>query len=110
MPVAKVFLASEERSHSWEELVINVATAKVLHLPEEDIYEPARIWEWPAGQAVQGVDAFKLHCHVNTMKEPAIMVIGDSAAAPTLISQRFLENLQASNWDDKEEQNSNSYN
>ncbi len=94
--VAEVYLASEERSHSWEELVINVATTEILHLPEEDIYEPKRIWERPAGHAVQGVDAFKLRCHVNTMKEPAAVVIGDSGAAPTLISQKFLENMQAS--------------
>ena len=93
---AKVFLASEESSHSWEELVINIASAKMLHLPEEDIYEPTRIWEWLAGHAVQGINAFKLCCHVITMKEPAAVVIGDSGAAPTLISQKFLENLQAS--------------
>ena len=95
-PVVEVFLASEERSHSWEELVINIASAEVLHLPEEDIYEPGCIWERPAGHAVRGIDAFKLCCHVNTMKEPAVVVIGGSGAAPTLISQRFLENLQAS--------------
>ena len=95
-PVVEVFLVSEERSHSWEELVINIASAEVLHLPEEDIYEPGCIWERPAGHAVRGIDAFKLCCHVNTMKEPAIVVIGGSGAAPTLISQRFLENLQAS--------------
>jgi len=94
--VAEVYLASKEHSHSWEELAVNVATTEILHLPEEDIYEPKRIWERPASHAVQGVDAFKLRCHVNTMKEPATVVIGDSGAAPTLISQKFLENMQAS--------------
>jgi len=94
--VAEVFLASEERSHSWNELEVNIVDIESLHLPEEDIYEPTRIWERPAGHAVRGVDAFKLRCHVNTLKEPAAVVIGDSGAAPTLISQAFLEKLQAS--------------
>jgi len=92
-PMAEVFLAIEERSHSWEELAVNVVDTE---LPEEDIYEPTRIWERPAGHAVRGVDAFKLRCYVNTLKEPAAVVIGDSGAAPTLISQKFLETLQAS--------------
>ena len=92
----EVFLAIEERSHHWEELAVNVVDTELLHLPEEDIYEPTRIWERPAGHAVRGVDAFKLRCHINTLKEPAVVVIGDSGAAPTLISQRFLEKLQAS--------------
>ena len=92
----EVFLAIEEHSHHWEELAVNVVDTELLHLPEEDIYEPTRIWERPAGHAVRGVDAFKLHCHINTLKEPAVVVIGDSGAAPTLISQRFLEKLQAS--------------
>jgi hypothetical protein len=35
-------------------------------------------------------------CHVNSLKEPAAIVIGDSGAAPTLISQRFLESLKFS--------------
>jgi len=59
----------------------------------EDVYEPARAWERPAGHAVRGVDAFKLHCHVNSLKEPAAIVIGDSGAAPTLISSSFLSKL-----------------
>ena len=67
-----------------------------LHLPEEGVYEPQRIWERPAGHAVQGVDAFKVLCHVNSLNEPAVAVIGDSGAAPTLISHKFLQSLQAS--------------
>ena len=66
-PAAEVFLAIEERSQSWEELAVNVIDTETLHLPEEDIYEPTRIWERPAGHAVRGVDAFKLHCHINTL-------------------------------------------
>ena len=108
-PVAEVFLAIEGRSHSWEELVVNIVDTETLHLPEEDIYEPTRIWERPAGHAVQGIDAFKLHCHVNTLKEPAAVVIGDSGAAPTLILQKFLQNLQASKRNDEEAQNSSLY-
>ena len=95
-PAAEVFLAIEEHSQSWEELAVNIIDTEVLHLPEEDIYEPTQIWERPAGHAVRGVNAFKLHCHINTLKEPAMVVIGDSGATPTLISQKFLENLQAS--------------
>jgi hypothetical protein len=83
-------------SHSWQELAATTADIENLILPEEDIYEPNRIWERPAGHAVQGVEAFKIRCHVNTLKEPAAIVIGDSGAAPTLISQDFLQNLQAS--------------
>jgi hypothetical protein len=45
---------------------------------------------------VQGIDAFKLLCHVNSLKEPAAIVVGDSGAAPTLISQKFLESLKVS--------------
>src|SRR6266852_4603042 len=57
--VAEVFLASEECSHSWNELEVNVVDIESLHLLEEDIYEPTQIWERPAGHAVRGVDAFK---------------------------------------------------
>src|SRR5271169_4504283 len=60
------------------------------------MYKPIKAWERPAGHAVRGVDAFKLLCHVNSLKEPASIVIGDSGAAPILISQSFLENLQCS--------------
>ena len=59
----------------------------------EDVYEPARAWEWPAGHSVRGVDAFKLHCHVNSLKELAVIMIGNSGAAPMLISSTFLSKL-----------------
>jgi hypothetical protein len=83
-------------SHSWAEIAVNLIESDDLHLPEEGVYEPQRIWERPAGHAVQGVDAFKVLCHVNSLNEPAVAVIGDSGAAPTLISHKFLQSLQAS--------------
>jgi hypothetical protein len=47
-------------------------------------------WDKPPGLAVRGVDTFKLLCSVNDPhKEPAV-VVGDSGAAPTLISEEFL--------------------
>ena len=65
-------------------------------LPEEGVYKPQQIWERLAGHAVKDVDTFKLRCHVNTLQEPAITVIGDSRAAPMLISDKFLKSLIAS--------------
>ena len=60
----------------------------------EDVYKPALAGERPAGHSVKGVDAFKLHCHVNSLREPAAIVIGDSGAVPTtLISSSFLSKL-----------------
>jgi len=56
--------------------------------------EPSRIWERPPRHAARGIDAFKVLCHVNN--EPAVAVVGDSGAAPTLISHKFLQALQAS--------------
>ena len=66
-----------------------------LHLPKEGVYEPKRIWERPASHAVKGIDAFKICCHINSLDEPAAVVIGDSGAAPTLISHDFLHSLMA---------------
>ena len=48
----EVFQAIKECSHHWEELAVNMVDTELLHLPEEDIYEPTRIWERPAGHAV----------------------------------------------------------
>jgi hypothetical protein len=42
---------------------------------------------------VKGIDAFKIRCHLNSLNEPAAVVIGDSGAAPTLISHEFLKSL-----------------
>jgi hypothetical protein len=82
---------------TWSTIPVNVAELQAgTECPTEDMYEPVPIWERPAGHAVQGVDAFKLTCHVNNLKEPATVVIGDTGAAPTLISQRYLESLKLS--------------
>jgi hypothetical protein len=62
----------------------------------EDVYEPAPAWERPPGHALQGIDAFKIMCHINSLKEPATVAIGDSGAVPTLILQSFLNLLTMS--------------
>ena len=88
-------LSSEECS--WESLPALVAADEPpWESPSEKVYKPRPIWERPAGHAVQGVDAFKVLCHVNSLQEPAAIVVGDSGAAPTLISQRFLDSLKLS--------------
>ena len=46
------------------------------------------------GHAAKGIDAFKVLCHVNCLKEAAAIVIGDSGAALTLISKKFLKGLK----------------
>lgn len=63
--------------------------------PTGEIYIPKPIWKKPAGQAVHGVDALKLTCQVNSLKESPSIVIGDTGAAPTLISESFLNSLRA---------------
>jgi hypothetical protein len=83
-------------SQSWAELAVNSVEVDDMQLPEEGIYEPPRIWERPPGHAVQGVDAFKVRCHINSLHEPAVAVVGDSGAAPTLISHKYWQSLQAS--------------
>ena len=89
-------LTTSRREHHWNNLLINTASISELHLPERGVYELKRIWERPAGHAIKGIDAFKLRCHVNSLNEPAMTVIGDSGAAPMLISQEFLKSLTAS--------------
>lgn len=39
---------------------------------------------------------FKVRCHMNNLKEPSAVVISNSGAAPTLISEEFLNALQLS--------------
>src|SRR5271170_2533070 len=86
-----------EISSAWSKLPVNMTEMKENEEhPTKDLYVPTPIWERPAGQAVQGIDAFKIHCHVNHLKEPAAVVVGDSGAAPTLISQKFLDSLRLS--------------
>ncbi len=87
----------ESAEDSWVSLPVNlVDIGDKVDNPTLDIYEPAPAWERPAGHAVQGIDAFKVQCHVNCLKEPATPVIGDSGAAPTLISKSFLDRLKFS--------------
>jgi hypothetical protein len=81
----------------WSAIPINIIELENgTEHPTEDIYEPAPAWERPPGHAVQGIDAFKIMCHVNSLTEPATIAIGDSGAAPTLISQSFLNLLAMS--------------
>ena len=82
------FESSEETA--WVALPVNaVKSEDRVERLAEDVYEPIRAWERPAGHVVRGVNAFKLHCHVNSLREPAAIVIGDSGAAPMLISLSF---------------------
>ena len=60
------------------------------------MYQPEPVWQRPPGQAVQGIKSFKLLCHVNHLKEKATVVVDNSGAAPTLISEKFLNSLQLS--------------
>jgi hypothetical protein len=90
-------MLSESAEASWTSLSVNLADAKDdMDMPAEGVYKPTPAWERPAGHAVQGIDAFKVQCHVNCFKEPATPVVGDSGAAPTLISKGFLDRLQFS--------------
>ena len=88
---------SDSAEASWTSLPVNLTDAKDdMDMPTEGIYEPTPAWERPAGHVVQGIDTFKVQCHVNCFKEPAMPVVGDSSAAPTLISKGFLNRLQFS--------------
>ena len=81
----------------WDSLPAHTAAVEPpWESPSEKVYKPRPLWERPAGHAVQGIDAFKVHCHVNSLQEPAAIVVGDSGAAPTLISQHFLDSLKLS--------------
>ena len=55
----------------------------------EDIYQPDPVWQRPEGHAAWGIDAFKVLCHVNCLKEAAAIVVGDSGAALMLISEKI---------------------
>ena len=90
-------MLSDSTEASWTSLPVNVADAKDnMDMPAEGVYKPMPAWERPAGHMVQGIDAFKVQCHINCFKEPATPVVGDSGAAPTLISKGFLDHLQFS--------------
>ena len=93
-PYGETLQSSTEES-AWTALEANVSELNDSASPQfEDIYQPAPMWQRPAGHALQGIDAFKLLCHVNCLKEAAAIVVGDSGAAPTLISERFLSSLK----------------
>jgi hypothetical protein len=73
--------------NAWQALPVNIANLENgCEQPTDGIYEPQPIWERPIDHAVSRVDAFKVLCHVNSLKEPAIVAVGDSGAAPMLIS------------------------
>ena len=79
---------------TWATLLVNIVESEDrTERPTEDVYKPARAWERPAGHSIRGVNAFKLHCHVNSLKELAAVMIGDSGTAPMLISLSFLSKL-----------------
>ena len=78
----------------WNSLEANVAELESANTPFEDVYQPEPIWQRPMGHVAKGIDAFKILCHVNCLKEAAAIVIGDSGAALTLISENFLKGLK----------------
>ena len=90
-------MPSDSAEASWTNLLVNLADAKDdMDMPAEGIYKPMPAWERPAGHVVQGIGTFKVQCHVNCFKKPAMPVVGDSGAALTLISKGFLDCLQFS--------------
>jgi hypothetical protein len=77
--------------NTWQALPINIANLENgCEPPMDGIYEPQPIWERPIGHAVSRVDAFKVLCHINSLKEPAVIAVSDLGAAPMLISQSTL--------------------
>ena len=83
--------------NTWSSLPTNTVELEAgTDLPYENVYKPKPIWERPPGHAVASIDAFKISCYVNSLKEPVTTVIGDSGAAPTLISHTFLKSLKNS--------------
>ena len=97
VPVDYSPMLSDSAEASWTSLLVNQTDAKDnMDIPAEGVYEPTPAWERPAGHTVQGIDVFKVQCHVNCFKESVTPVVGDSSAAPTLISKGFLDRLQFS--------------
>ena len=88
--------ASDKANESiWATLPVQQADAtESTDFPAEEVYKPTPIWERPMGHAVRGIDAFKLLCQVNSRRQPMAIVIGDSGAALTLISERFFSELK----------------
>ena len=77
----------------WNSLEANVGELESTNTPFED-YQPEPIWQRPMGHTAKGIDAFKILCHINCLKEAAAIVVGDSGAALTLISENFLKGLK----------------
>jgi hypothetical protein len=81
----------------WSAIPVNIIELENgTERPTEDIYEPAPARERPPGHIIQGINAFKIMCHINSLKEPATVAIGDSGTAATLILQSFLNSLTMS--------------
>jgi hypothetical protein len=100
----EVFTANKDRSGyvgeatalSWDDLPAYIAKTEDFKPPAEEAYEPNPVWDKLPGHAVRGIDAFKLLCSVNDPREEPAVVVGDSGAAPTLISEEFLGRLKRS--------------
>jgi hypothetical protein len=74
----------EHLESNWSRLPVNLFELEdPSEKPSEDIFEPSPIWEQPPGCAIQGIDAFKVYCHINRLKELAVLAVGDLGAAPT---------------------------
>ena len=43
--VSDILRKSQSLKHHWTDLAVNTAEANELHLPEEGIYKPPRLWE-----------------------------------------------------------------
>ena len=89
------FKLSNTAEGIWNSLEANVAELEsTVETQFEDIYQPEPIWQRPAGHPAKGIDAFKVLCHINCLKEAATIVMGNSGAALTLISENFLKGLK----------------
>ena len=79
----------------WTTIEANLAKLEsTKEIQTEDIYQLEPIWQWPVGQAAKGIDAFKILCHINCLKEVAAIVMGDSGAVLMLILEIFLKGLK----------------
>jgi hypothetical protein len=58
-----------QKADAWAMLPVNtIDLEKEVERPSEDVYELSPVWGRPAGHVVQGIDAFKLLCHINSLK------------------------------------------
>lgn len=94
-PLSETPTYENKDESSWTSLNVNILETDTLPSYQfEDIYQPIPVWQRPLGYAAQGIEAFKVLCHVNCLKEPANIVVGDSGAVPMLISEKFLKSLK----------------